>query len=103
MPFRFESNQDRRDTADELIDLAARARLTRKAAAEQSDGRVAKPMGTLQTCLLHAAFRLNPERIVVAADPNYPAGNVLSVGYRNRVRLFHVLRTHWEILERMSA
>ena len=102
MSFRFESNQDRRDTADELMDYAARARLTRKAA-EHENPRVAKPMGTLQSSLLHAAFRLNPERIVVVADPNYPAGDVLSVGYRNRVRLFHVLRSHWEALERMSA
>jgi hypothetical protein len=102
MPFRLESNQDRRDTADELMDMADRARTTRKAA-EQDGSPVARPMGTLQTCLLHTAYRINPERIEVVADPSYPSGEVLCVRYRSRVRQFHVLRTQWLVLERLAA
>ena len=103
MPFRTEGDQDRRDTADEFMDLADRARLTRKAAADRGDRRVERLMGRLETALLHAACHLNPERIEVVPDQSYPCGKVLTVRYRSRKRQFHAPLTQWEPLNGMAG
>lgn len=103
MSFRFDSNQDRRDTADELLDLAARFREARKRAGEFNNETLRAAFGLAESHMLRLAHRINPER--VAAQPDlleHPRGQVLSVGLRNLSRLFHVPKAHWDGLGQIA-